>query len=92
MEFQRRFHAKCAELGLEHFYIHKISPNENAVIERSFRTDEEERFFRLEEAPQDHQELNTWYQRFLDAYNTTRPHMGINMLTPKEAIALYQKS
>ena len=41
---------------------------------------------------QDHQELNAWYQRFLDAYNTTRPHMGINMLTPKEAIALYQKS
>ena len=86
LEFQRRFHAKCAELGLEHFYIHKSSPNENAVIERSFRTDEEECFFRL--APQDHQEL-TWYQRFLDAYNTTRPHMGINMLTPKEAIALY---
>ena len=23
LEFQRRFHAKCAELGLEHFYIHK---------------------------------------------------------------------
>ena len=85
----RRFHAKCAELGLEHFYIHKS--NENAVIERSFRTDEEECFFRLEEAPQDHQELNTWYQRFLDAYNTTRPHI-INMLTPKEAIALYHKS
>ncbi len=92
LEFQRRFHAKCAELGLEHFYIHKSSPNENAVIERSFRTDEEECFFRLEEAPQDHQELNTWYQHFLDAYNTTRPHMGINMLTPKEAIALYHKS
>ena len=62
------------------------------MIERSFRTDEEECFFWLEEAPQDHQELNAWYQRFLDAYNTTRPHMGINMLTPKEAIALYQKS
>ncbi|MBF8266493.1 MAG: hypothetical protein HW388_1, partial [Dehalococcoidia bacterium] len=33
--------------------------------------------------------LNTWYQRFLDTYNTVRPHMGINMLTPKEAINLY---
>ena len=92
LEFQRRFHTKCTELGLEHFYIHKSAPNENAVIERSFRTDEEECFFWLEEAPQDHQELNAWYQRFLDAYNTTRPHMGINMLIPKEAIALYQKS
>ena len=28
-------------------------------------------------------------RRFLDTYNTLRPHMGINMLTPKEAIVLY---
>ena len=41
LEFQKRFHAKCEEVGLEHFYIHKSSPNDNAVIERSFRTDEE---------------------------------------------------
>ena len=92
LEFQQRFHAKCTELGLEHFYIHKSSPNDNAVIERSFRTDEEECFFWLEEAPGDHGELNEWYQAYLVKYNTTRPYMGINMLTPKEAIALYLKS
>ncbi len=92
LEFQQRFHAKCATLQLEHFYIHKSSPNDNAVIERSFRTDEEEFFFWLKEAPQDHLELNTWYQAYLVTYNTIRPHMGINMLTPKEAIDLYQKS
>lgn len=92
LEFQQRFHAKCAELGLEHYSIHKSSPNDNAVIERSFRTDEEECFFWLEEAPQDHGELNEWYQAYLLKYNTIRPHMGINMLTPKEAIDLYLKS
>jgi transposase InsO family protein len=92
LEFQRRFHAKCEELGLEHFYIHKSSPNDNAVIERSFRTDEEEFFFWLEDPPQDHLELNTWYQRFLNTYNTIRPHMGIEMRTPKEAIDLYHNS
>jgi len=37
LEFQKRFHQKCIDLGLEHYYIHKNSPNENAVIERSFR-------------------------------------------------------
>ena len=47
LEFQRCFHAKCAELCLEHFHIHKSFPNDNAVIERRFRTDEEECFFRL---------------------------------------------
>lgn len=92
LEFQQRFHAHCGAQGLEHFYIHKSSPNDNAVIERSFRTDEEEFFFWLEEAPQNHLELNTWYQAYLVKYNTIRPHMGINMLTPKEAIDLYLKS
>ena len=92
LEFQKRFHGKCAERGLEHFHNHESSPNENAVVERSFRTDEEEFFFWLEEAPRDHLELNAWYQRFLNTYNASCPHMGINMLTPKEAIALYHKS
>ncbi len=47
----------------------------------------------MEEAPRDHLELNAWYQRYLDTYNNTiRPHMGINMLTPKKAITLYQNS
>ena len=65
LEFQSRFHAKCSQLGLEHFYIHKSSPNENAVIERSFRTDEEECFFRLDRPAKDHLQLNTWYQSYL---------------------------
>ena len=62
------------------------------IIERSFRTDEEECFFRLDRPAKDHLQLNTWYQSYLHTYNTIRPHMGINMLTPKEAIALYLKS
>ena len=67
LEFQKRFHAKCAELGLEHFYIHKGAPNDNAMIERSFRTDAEECFFWLEDAPHDCLELNTWYQDYKTA-------------------------
>ena len=51
LEFQKRFHAKCQEIGVDHFYIHKSSPNENAVVERSFRTDEEEFFFSLGDSP-----------------------------------------
>ena len=35
---------------------------------------------------------HAWYQRFLHTYDTVRPHMGINMLTPKRAIALYHKT
>ena len=62
------------------------------MIERSFRTDEEECFFWLEEVPSDHGELNEWRQAYLVKYNTSHPRMGINMLTPKEAIDLVPKA
>ncbi|MBI4299474.1 MAG: transposase, partial [Chloroflexi bacterium] len=46
----------------------------------------------LEEAPHDINELNLRFQRYLITYNTIRPHMGLNMNTPKGVIALYNKS
>ena len=51
LEFQGRFHQMCEEMKLKHHLIHKNTPNENALIERSFRTDEEEFFFWLEKPP-----------------------------------------
>lgn len=83
LEFQSRFSEFVTkELGLSHHYIHKSSPNENAVIERSFRTDEEEFFFRLDRRPKNLAELNLLYQQFLAYYNTERPHLGIDLMTP----------
>ena len=47
LEFQERFRRYVADsLECSHHYIHKSNPNENAAIERSFRTDEEEFFWR----------------------------------------------
>lgn len=82
LEFQSRFVQFCKDQGLQHHFIHKNSPNENAVIERSFRTDEEEFYFRLPKRPQDLFELNQLYQHYLHHYNTERPHLGINCKTP----------
>jgi transposase InsO family protein len=42
LEFQGRFRKLLTDLKLEHHFIHKRTPNENAVIERSFRTDQDE--------------------------------------------------
>lgn len=91
LEFQSTFHRLCTDLGIEHYYIHKNSPNENAVIERSFRTDQDEFFYLLDEAPADINELNAWFQQYLTVYNTIRPHMGLDMKTPKEVVALHHK-
>ena len=86
LEYQKTFHKACEELHIVHYHIHKSSPNENAVIERSFRVDQEEFFFRLKQQPKDINELNLWFQKFLRYYNTERPHLGIDLMTPKEKL------
>lgn len=87
LEFQKRFKGFCEdEYRLKYHYIHKSNPNENAVIERSFRTDEEEFFFRLEERPKDIIQLNLMYQEYIKEYNEWRPHLGLNLKTPLEVV------
>ena len=87
LEFQARFRSYVVnQLGLRHHHIHKSSPNENAVIERSFRTDEEEFFWRIDGVPEDLFVLNRLYQEYLDDYNTFRPHLGIDLQTPQERL------
>ena len=83
-EFGSRFTAECTKLALAHYFIHKRTPNENAVIERSFRTDQDEFFYYLEKRPQDINELNLWFQTYLKEYNEERPHFGIGLKTPLE--------
>lgn len=92
LEFQGRFHTYCEARGLKHHLIHKSTPNENAVIERTFRTDEEEFFFYMKRAPHDYDELRTWFASWLHEYNYERPHLGIDLKTPYEVIKLSQMS
>lgn len=92
LEFQGRFHAYCEKTGLNHHLIHKSTPNENAVIERSFRTDEEEFFFRMKQIPKNYDELSEQFADFLYWYNYKRIHLGINLKTPFEIIRLSQMS
>lgn len=87
LEFQGRFHQLCQNMNLKHHLIHKNTPNENALVERSFRTDEEEFFFWLEKAPRHYDELREWFAVWLHEYNYERPHLGINLRTPYEVVA-----
>jgi transposase InsO family protein len=90
LEFQDRFTTFVKQLGWQHHYIHKSSPNENAVIERSFRTDEEEFFWRLDDAPHDIPALNAAYQDYLKYYNEERLHLGIELKTPMKRLQSVQ--
>lgn len=86
-EFQGKFLKYLSDINLEHHFIHKSTPNENAVIERSFRTDEEEFFFRLEKPFKDYDDLRAQFADYLHRYNTFRPHLGLDLKTPMEVVA-----
>jgi len=87
LEFQGRFQKMCQDMQLKHHMIHKSTPNENALIERSFRTDEEEFFFLLEKAPQHYDELRAWFADWLHEYNYERPHLSLELKTPYQTVA-----
>lgn len=88
LEFQARFHDFVTKTkGWRHHHIHKSNPNENAVIERSFRTDEEEFFFWRMKKPKSLEDLNLQYQGYLFEYNHDRPHLGIDLKTPMEVLS-----
>jgi transposase InsO family protein len=89
LEFQAQFQRTLSLFELPHHFIHKSSPNENAVVERAFRTDEEEFFtHRLPRSgrPKDLSELNEKYQNWLTVYNTDRPHYGLQFRTPEQVL------
>lgn len=88
LEFQSEFNNFCVSRRIDHYFIHKNSPNENAVIERSFKTDQDEFYYWLEKAPQHFGELNDWLQKFIQDYNTDRPHQSLDYKTPLEFVKL----
>lgn|SRR3989344_1810444 len=92
LEFQRSFEEACQKHKITHYYIHKNSPNENAVIERSFRTDQDEFYYWLETIPEHMGELNQWLQEFINKYNTWRPHQALEYKTPLEVVKMLQMS
>jgi transposase InsO family protein len=89
LEFQSAFKNFVESLKIKHHFIHKRTPNENAVIERSFRTDEDEFFFWRYKPAKNMHDLNNQFQIFLQEYNVERPHLSLNMMTPIEKIRSY---
>lgn len=92
LEYQSSFEKFCIRHNINHYYIHKNSPNENAVIERSFRTDQDEFYYWLERQPEHIGQLNEWLQKFINKYNTWRPHQSLDYKTSIEIVNLYQMS
>ncbi|HZJ18582.1 MAG TPA: integrase core domain-containing protein [Patescibacteria group bacterium] len=87
LEFQGRFRKLLDDLKLEHHFIHKRTQNENAVIEKNFRTDQDKFLYRMERAPKHYDELRVWFTAWIHEYNYEKPHLGIDLKTPYEVVA-----
>lgn len=92
LEFQAEFQKLCLEKNINHYFIHKNSPNENAVVERAFKTDQDEFYYWLEREPLHIGELNEWLQEFIIKYNTKRFHQALGYKRPIEIVRMLQMS
>jgi len=76
------FERRVAELDLLHGTIKPGCPWQNAMIERSNRTDNDEFFHRMRFTSE---EERCYYLRLWeDHYNTRRPHQGLGNRTPMQ--------
>lgn len=83
-EFQRDFVAFLSKIGAKHQYTWIHTPDQNGVVERSHRTDEEEFYQETEIDYTDIEDINTKLKVWLEYYNTKRLHFSLNYLTPEE--------
>jgi transposase InsO family protein len=83
-EFQSHFeeYLKSLNINIQHTWIH--TPDQNGVVERSHRTDEEEFYQETDIDYSNLEEINKKIKIWLEYYNTKRLHFSLNYLTPEE--------
>lgn len=85
-EFSKWFTKQCVLEGLEHRHSRVRKPTDNGHLERFNRTIQEEC---LRYVPRSISAYREAVSEYLEWYNTGRPHMALNMLTPAEVITSY---
>lgn len=91
-EFQSDVENYLTKLGIkyQHTWIH--TPDQNGVVERSHRTDEEEFYQETEIDYKNLDDINTKIAIWINHYNTKRLHFALNFDTPSEYLEKYQVS
>jgi transposase InsO family protein len=83
-EFSKWFTKRIVERGMAHRHSRVRQPNDNAHLERWNRTLQEECLSRVPRSIRSYQKEIPDYLRY---YNTERPHMALEMKTPREKVA-----
>ena len=89
-EFLGDFQQACHKLGITHYFAYPRSPKQNALVERSHRTDEDEFYMQgnIGDSLEEQRELMREWERI---YNNERPHQALNYLTPNEYFGKIKK-
>jgi len=82
-EFLGAFGPAVQTLGITHYFNRPNYPQGNGMIERSFRTDEEE-FYQVEELPADLGGQKAALLAWNLVYETVRPHQALDYKTPHQ--------
>ena len=71
--------------GAKHspYYIYPRTPKQNAYVERSHGSDEEE-FYQQGNIYQDRETMDSKLREWADVWNKTRPHQALDYRTPNE--------
>lgn len=85
-EFSKWFSKQIQTSGLTHRHSRVRTPNDNAHLERFNRTIQEECLNRV---PRSLSSYRKAIPEYLHHYNTERPHLGLNMLSPLEVMRSY---
>jgi len=83
-EFQSEFRTLLESLGIAHQYTWIHTPDQNGVVERSHRTDDDEFYHLTETQDMTLDELNMALEEWLNYYNSERLHFSLNFVTPEE--------
>lgn len=84
-EFLGFFDKACVEE--KHVFSYPRTPKDNAFVERSHKTDDDEFYHLLEEEPENLADLNRKMRAWEKTYNIVRPHASLQYLTPAAYLA-----
>lgn len=92
LEFQSEPVSYLTAANINHQYIWIHTPDQNSVVERSHRTDEEEFYQQVETRDLTLEELNAKLEQWTNYYNSQRLHFALNFDTPEEYLAKHKVS